>query len=185
MKSVSSSTYSKIKARKKQSEKDLGFLRIGSLNARVKKTRDSFNNFMGGSQKTMHRYPAHYQHQMMDQKIPMNVQQQFKLDDNKMHKSWGSADNIQNNQNDLMPPPNNKYTSKKVRRAKRDIDIMGINCGPHSTPTTPRTIRSPIGVLCEQPSLEDNSDSDVACGFDDNWKRPESTIMNKAPPTYL
>lgn len=88
-----------------KAEKDLGFLRIGSLNARVKKTRESFNSFMGGShQKTLNRYPPHYhphhhQHQMMEsQKIAVRSsapQQQFKIDDNiKMHKSWGSADNI-------------------------------------------------------------------------------------------
>lgn len=93
-------------------EKDLGFLRIGSLNARVKKTRESFNSFMGGSQKTMHRYPPHYhphhQHQMMEsQKIAAvrssAPQQQFKLDDNMtMHKSWGSADNIPINVSKLL-----------------------------------------------------------------------------------
>ncbi|XP_039149235.1 ankyrin repeat domain-containing protein SOWAHC isoform X1 [Drosophila simulans] len=46
--SVSASTCSKIKARKKHAiEKDLGFLRIGSLNVRVKKTTEAFSNFLG------------------------------------------------------------------------------------------------------------------------------------------
>ncbi|XP_070070624.1 uncharacterized protein [Drosophila takahashii] len=37
-----------IKARKKHAiEKDLGFLRIGSLNVRVKKTTEAFSNFLG------------------------------------------------------------------------------------------------------------------------------------------
>lgn len=83
-----------------------------------------------------------------------------------------------------MPPPNNKYASKKLRRGKRDIEIMGLNYGNHSTPTTPRTLRSPIGILCEQPSLEAESDSDGACGFDDSWKRTDNP-MSKPPPTYL
>ncbi|XP_037890452.1 ankyrin repeat domain-containing protein SOWAHC isoform X2 [Glossina fuscipes] len=46
--SVSASTYSKIKAKRKPTvEKDLGFLRIGSLNVRVKKTTEAFSNFLG------------------------------------------------------------------------------------------------------------------------------------------
>ncbi|XP_030375084.1 uncharacterized protein LOC115624512 [Scaptodrosophila lebanonensis] len=46
--SVSASTCSKIKARKKHAtEKDSGFLRIGSLNVRVKKTTEAFSNFLG------------------------------------------------------------------------------------------------------------------------------------------
>uniref|UniRef100_A0A336MNF3 CSON003447 protein n=1 Tax=Culicoides sonorensis TaxID=179676 RepID=A0A336MNF3_CULSO len=190
-KSVSSSTYSKIKARKKQSEKDLGFLRIGSLNARVKKTRESFNSFMGGSNKISTRYPQQFHHHPMENpKIAAVVEAsaplpQFNLEDkNKMHKSWGSADNIPISQSELMPPPNNKYTSKKLRRGKRDIEIMGLNNGPYSTPTTPNTLRSSIGVLSEQPGLEVDSDSDGAAGFDESWKRT-SNPTTKAPPTYL
>lgn len=45
-------------------EKDLGFLRIGSLNVRVKRTTEAFSNFLGvGS-------------------------------NDKIHKHWGSADNL-------------------------------------------------------------------------------------------
>ncbi|KAL7732492.1 hypothetical protein ACLKA6_004446 [Drosophila palustris] len=41
-------SFLQIKARKKQTiEKDLGFLRIGSLNVRVKKTTEAFSNFLG------------------------------------------------------------------------------------------------------------------------------------------
>lgn len=48
-------------------EKDLGFLRIGSLNVRVKRTTEAFSNFLGvGQQNT-----------------------------EKIHKNWGSADNVQ------------------------------------------------------------------------------------------
>lgn len=47
-------------------EKDLGFLRIGSLNVRVKRTTEAFSNFLG---------------------VGNNSE--------KIHKTWGSADNIQ------------------------------------------------------------------------------------------
>jgi hypothetical protein len=47
-------------------EKDLGFLRIGSLNVRVKRTTEAFSNFLGVGQSS-----------------------------EKIHKTWGSADNIQ------------------------------------------------------------------------------------------
>jgi hypothetical protein len=47
-------------------EKDLGFLRIGSLNVRVKRTTEAFSNFLGVGQSS-----------------------------EKLHKTWGSADNIQ------------------------------------------------------------------------------------------
>lgn len=54
-------------------EKDTGFLRIGSLNVRVKKTTEAFSNFLGvggGSINSIESTPE------------------------KMHKGWGSADNI-------------------------------------------------------------------------------------------
>jgi len=47
-------------------EKDLRFLRIGSLNVRVKRTTEAFSNFLGVGQSS-----------------------------EKLHKTWGSADNIQ------------------------------------------------------------------------------------------
>lgn len=48
-------------------EKDLGFLRIGSLNVRVKRTTEAVSNFLGVSQTNL----------------------------DKAHKTWGSADSIQ------------------------------------------------------------------------------------------
>lgn len=51
-------------------EKDLGFLRIGSLNVRVKRTTEAFSQFLGVATNT---------------------------NNEKIHKSWGSADNIQVN----------------------------------------------------------------------------------------
>ncbi|XP_059223970.1 uncharacterized protein LOC106091120 [Stomoxys calcitrans] len=54
-----------IKAKRKPTvEKDLGFLRIGSLNVRVKKTTEAFSNFLGvgngnGSSMPSHHHPPH------------------------------------------------------------------------------------------------------------------------------
>lgn len=50
----------------RRAEKDLRFLRIGSLNVRVKRTTEAFSNFLG---------------------VGHNAE--------KIHKTWGSADNIQ------------------------------------------------------------------------------------------
>ena len=67
-------------------EKDLGFLRIGSLNVRVKKTTEAFSNFLGvGSTQT--RVPMTTYSRSS---IPASQQAYFE----KVHKTWGSADNI-------------------------------------------------------------------------------------------
>lgn len=53
-------------------EKDLSFLRIGSLNVRVKRTTEAFSNFLGvGTAAVNPSEPAE-----------------------KVHKGWGSADNV-------------------------------------------------------------------------------------------
>ncbi|EAT37948.1 AAEL010122-PA [Aedes aegypti] len=94
----------------------------------------------------------------------------------KLHKSWGSADNIPN-EDGTMPPP--KYGSVKKRRPKRDVEYdPGNDHFSQSVPTTPSQTRAPIGILAENPDTESenlgDSDSDTACGFDSNWR-----------PTYL
>lgn len=50
----------------------MGFLRIGSLNVRVKKTTEAFSNFLGVGSASIN---------------PIEASE-------KMHKGWGSADNI-------------------------------------------------------------------------------------------
>ncbi|KAK3932141.1 UvrABC system protein B, partial [Frankliniella fusca] len=103
-----------IKAKKKHSEKDSGFLRIGSLNVRVKRTTEALGNFHGvGQQNT-----------------------------EKIHKNWGSADNVQ---------------QRKSKRAQ-DFALS------HSTPSTPSQPRASIV------ENERDSDSDTAAGFDSNWQ---------------
>ncbi|KOC64088.1 Ankyrin repeat domain-containing protein SOWAHB [Habropoda laboriosa] len=68
---VSQDTFRKIKARKKHAEKEPGFLRIGSLNVRVKRTTEAFSQFLGVATSS-----ASSNHE-------------------KIHKNWGSADNVQ------------------------------------------------------------------------------------------
>ncbi|XP_053686483.1 uncharacterized protein LOC128736023 [Sabethes cyaneus] len=155
----------KIKARKKHTEKDSGFLRIGSLNVRVKRTTEAFSNFLGVGTNTT-RLP-----QNMRTSAPPNSAYFEKL-----HKSWGSADNIPHEDN-TMPPP--KYGSVKKRRPKQYIEYE-LNSDHHSqsVPTTPSQPRAPIGTLSENQDTESenpgDSDSDTACGFDSNWR-----------PTYI
>jgi hypothetical protein len=129
-------------------EKDLRFLRIGSLNVRVKKTTAAFNNFLGVGQ-TATRLPPNL--------ARTSAPPQAHLD--KLHKNWGSADNLQQADQVMMAPP--KYGTKK-RRNKREATES------HSMPTTPSQTRAtPIGILSEQPSEEYSDDSEA--GFDSNW----------------
>ncbi|KAL1457064.1 hypothetical protein WDU94_001737, partial [Cyamophila willieti] len=148
--SVSADTFRKIKARKKNSERDLGFLRIGSLNVRVKKTTEAFSNFLGG-----------------------------KSEPEKLHKTWGSADNLQQEDIRMAPP---KLTSIKKRKSKRGpSDFVS-----RSTPSTPdfKTLHHPrtpssgpgghprphsVGGGPELRNSGD-SDSDTACGFGTQWQ---------------
>lgn len=91
-------------------EKDLGFLRIGSINVRVKRTTEAFSNFLGvGSAQTrvpasalQHQHPHHNQrhhphHHRHGGHGAAGVRSSAppgQYADKKMHKYWGSADNI-------------------------------------------------------------------------------------------
>ncbi|XP_015116107.1 ankyrin repeat domain-containing protein SOWAHB [Diachasma alloeum] len=154
---VSQDTFRKIKARKKHTEKDLGFLRIGSLNVRVKRTTEAFSQFLGVASSG---------------------------NNEKIHKSWGSADNIQENK--VMPPP--KYAPIKKRRSRRAQDFTPSRQQAASQPSTPlpqtkivggdnpsRLTKRPSSTTAVSPttpraSREHDSDSDGACGFDSAWR---------------
>ncbi|KAL1517009.1 hypothetical protein ABEB36_000829 [Hypothenemus hampei] len=134
-------TLRKIKGRKKQSDKDLGFLRIGSLNVRVKKTTEAFSNFLGVGGGG-------------------NVTPTDHLSE-KVHKGWGSADNVNK---EIMGAPKG-YMSK--RKSKRALD-SGLN----STPSTPKTpVKNYSSSSLPLNSQMNDSDSDSAAGFDSNWKK--------------
>lgn len=67
------------------SEKE-GFLRIGSLNVRVKKTTEAFSNFLGvGATRSSAYVP----------KFSRDRDERRSEDYEQVHKTWGSADNIQ------------------------------------------------------------------------------------------
>ncbi|XP_032666427.1 ankyrin repeat domain-containing protein SOWAHC isoform X7 [Odontomachus brunneus] len=154
-----------IKARKKHAEKDLGFLRIGSLNVRVKRTTEAFSQFLGVATSSSSSNTAGSNNE-------------------KIHKSWGSADNVQLDQK-MMPPP--KYAPIKKRRSRRAQDF-GPSRGQQaaSQPTTPllqgkvnrpnnqavqRRPTSTTSVNSVVSNVQQNdSDSDTACGFDSAWR---------------
>ncbi|XP_044748919.1 ankyrin repeat domain-containing protein SOWAHC isoform X2 [Coccinella septempunctata] len=125
----------KIKRGKKQSDKDLGFLRIGSLNVRVKKTTEAFSNFLGVGSGSV-----------------------SSLDGaaDKLHKGWGSADNV--NTQEIMQAPKGYIGRKKSKYSSGSIS--------NSTPTTPKQSRGMHVQLGNQ-----DSDSDTAAGFDNQWKK--------------
>lgn len=142
-------------------EKDLGFLRIGSLNVRVKRTTEAFSQFLGVATSS-----ASSNHE-------------------KIHKSWGSADNVQLDQK-MMPPP--KYAPIKKRRSRRAQDFSSLR--EHQTasqPTTPLlqgkvsrsshqqmhrrpTSTTAVSSAASRTQQSNDSDSDTACGFDSAWR---------------
>nr|XP_041631182.1 ankyrin repeat domain-containing protein SOWAHC isoform X2 [Drosophila kikkawai] len=229
--SVSASTCSKIKARKKHAiEKDLGFLRIGSLNVRVKKTTEAFSNFLGvgnGSGVAQMPYggaagtgaashPHHRSRRASHQRHHHHVGTTRNRHPNQraamstpyatngggipsrasapnshrniyegVHKSWGSADNITQRSEELMPPPKSvDYVSKQRNKSSKRSSYASnatdsprdsicssnsssnLNGGYSSMPTTPNQMRAPKGIV---PSFAADSDSDSACGFDSSW----------------
>uniref|UniRef100_A0A6P4FLC4 Uncharacterized protein LOC108053254 n=1 Tax=Drosophila rhopaloa TaxID=1041015 RepID=A0A6P4FLC4_DRORH len=217
-----------IKARKKHAiEKDLGFLRIGSLNVRVKKTTEAFSNFLGvgngsgvapmgygsgggtgAASRPHHRSPRvphqrHHHHvgttrnRHPNQRAAMStpygtnggLPSRASVPNNRniydgVHKSWGSADNITQRSEDLMPPPKTvDYISKRNKSSKRSSyasnatdsprdsicssnSSSNLNGGYSSMPTTPNQLRAPKGIAT---SFAADSDSDSACGFDSSW----------------
>lgn len=181
----------------------MGFLRIGSLNVRVKKTTEAFSNFLGvGS--NQHRIPPN-----MRSSAPPNSAY-F----DKVHKTWGSADNIPQVKNRftfylaqsipqthffyyccimqskkidaavasaMMPPPKHHSSSlHKKRRSKRQTAS-----GFRSVPTTPNQPRANLihVTVSEHPKTE--SDSDSACGFDANWKDTDTVSLPQQKSDYL
>ncbi|XP_014482375.1 PREDICTED: ankyrin repeat domain-containing protein SOWAHC isoform X2 [Dinoponera quadriceps] len=147
-------------------KKDLGFLRIGSLNVRVKRTTEAFSQFLGVATSSS------------------NSSNTAGSNNEKIHKSWGSADNVQLDQK-MMPPP--KYAPIKKRRSRRAQDF-GPSRGQQATsqPTTPllqgkvsrannqaiqRRPTSTMSVNSVVSNVQQNdSDSDTACGFDSAWR---------------
>lgn len=73
-------------------EKDLGFLRIGSLNVRVKKTTEAFSNFLGVGSNSNLQYGNNsneINHRVLQARGSVPISS-FDM----IHKSWGSADHI-------------------------------------------------------------------------------------------
>ncbi|XP_022832485.1 ankyrin repeat domain-containing protein SOWAHB isoform X1 [Spodoptera litura] len=135
-----------------QSKKE-GFLRIGSLNVRVKKTTEAFSNFLGVGATRSSAY------------VPKSAREERRSDDSDQLKSWGSADNIQKDDK-LMPPPNNNKVRRRGASGRRGIGAAH----SRSTPSTPDQPRAQIGV-----SEEGDSDSDSAAGFHAAWRQQRAS----------
>ncbi|CAH0715991.1 unnamed protein product, partial [Brenthis ino] len=127
-----------------------GFLRIGSLNVRVKKTTEAFSNFLGVGATRSSAYVPKSRDRDLDRRS----------DDGDQLKSWGSADNIQKDDK-LMPPP----MSSKVRRRGAN-GRRGVGSHSRSTPSTPDQPRAQMGA-----NEDGDSDSDSAAGFHSAWRQ--------------
>lgn len=130
-----------------------GFLRIGSLNVRVKKTTEAFSNFLGVGATRSSAY------------VPKSAREERRSDDSDQLKSWGSADNIQKDDK-LMPPPNNNKVRRRGASGRRGIGAAH----SRSTPSTPDQPRAQMGV-----SEEGDSDSDSAAGFHAAWRQQRAS----------
>ncbi|BES98149.1 Ankyrin repeat [Nesidiocoris tenuis] len=119
--------------KKHEAEKDLGFLRIGSLNVRVKRTTEAFSHFLGVG------------------------------NPEKIHKHWGSADNLHQGDSKRMPPP--KYAPIKKRKSKRGQDFAPMRA--HSL-LEKRPVSVPEANKTENSNPD--SDSDTAAGFGTTWQ---------------
>ncbi|CAG7734514.1 unnamed protein product [Allacma fusca] len=107
---VSMDTFKKIKEKRRSTEnrdRDSSFLRIGSLNVRVKKTTEAFGYFLGKSNSAS------------------NIERI-------LHKSWGSADNLpeadgveKDKDKQMMPPP----AGNGIRRATSKANGKHTACG--------------------------------------------------------
>ncbi|XP_053624173.1 uncharacterized protein LOC128683030 isoform X1 [Plodia interpunctella] len=128
------------------------FLRIGSLNVRVKKTTEAFSNFLGVGATRSSAY------------IPKRDREDWRSDDGELLKTWSSADNIQKDDK-LMPPP----MSSKVRRRAAN-GRRGLAAHSRSTPSTPDQPRAQIGG-----SEDGDSDSDSAAGFHAAWRQQRAS----------
>ncbi|KAJ8736977.1 hypothetical protein PYW07_000248 [Mythimna separata] len=137
-----------------QSKKE-GFLRIGSLNVRVKKTTEAFSNFLGVGVTRSSAY------------VPKSARdrEDRRSGDSDQLKSWGSADNIQKDDK-LMPPPNNNKVRRRGASGRRGIGAAH----SRSTPSTPDQPRAQMGV-----SEEGDSDSDSAAGFHAAWRQQRAS----------
>ncbi|XP_052746800.1 uncharacterized protein LOC112045730 [Bicyclus anynana] len=127
-----------------------GFLRIGSLNVRVKKTTEAFSNFLGVGATRSTSYAAK----------PRDRDSGRRSDDGESLKAWGSADNIQKGDK-LMPPPSGKVR----RRGASGRRAAAAHTHSRSTPSTPDQPRAQLGAHSA------DSDSDSAAGFHSAWRQ--------------
>lgn len=132
-----------------------GFLRIGSLNVRVKKTTEAFNNLLssaaGGTDSS-----------------------------SRSSSKWGSVDNlISSSDSSLMPPPNNKAGPAKKKNKHHNngqgqpmISAPTLIHHTHSTSFSMAGPVQPMGIHKQVLDEEEDpgNDSDSAYGFGNGWQ---------------
>ncbi|XP_076050986.1 ankyrin repeat domain family member sosondowah [Oratosquilla oratoria] len=120
-------------------EASTGFLRIGSLNVKVRKTTEAFNQLLSRDS------------------------------DAKLHRAWGSSDSIHDADKDnksMMPPP--KFGPIKKRKTKKGADFISrpvsLPQGLLESSTPSSTV-----MTTQLPPINADSDSDSAYGFGSEW----------------
>nr|XP_053647468.1 uncharacterized protein LOC128698988 [Cherax quadricarinatus] len=118
-----------------------GFLRIGSLNVKVRKTTEAFNNLLSRDVEA------------------------------RLHRTWGSSDSLPDAEKESksMPPP--KFGPIKKRKTKKDRDFVQTRPVSAYSALAPTDDISPHTAMMPSmmPSMNADSDSDSAYGFGSEW----------------
>jgi len=136
------------------------FLRIGSLNVRVKKTTEAFNNLMTSAG------------------IASGIASGSAKMQDRLNKPWGSVDNLQTNaaptvELQIMGPP--KQTAAKKKRPIRDTaPFISLPLQNHQMQMQMQMQMQHDHFFTSQPPLIENkeeyeTDSDSAYGFGNGW----------------
>ncbi|XP_069946370.1 uncharacterized protein [Cherax quadricarinatus] len=138
---VSHDTQKRIIQRRNSVKEAAGFLRIGSLNVKVRKTTEAFNNLLSRDVEA------------------------------RLHRTWGSSDSLPDAEKESksMPPP--KFGPIKKRKTKKDRDFVQTRPVSAYSALAPADDISPHTAMMPSmmPSMNADSDSDSAYGFGSEW----------------
>ncbi|KAK4307641.1 hypothetical protein Pmani_020598 [Petrolisthes manimaculis] len=141
---VSMDTQKRIVQRRNSVKESAGFLRIGSLNVKVRKTTEAFNSLLSREVEA------------------------------KLSRAWGSTDSLPDadKESKSMPPP--KFGPIKKRKTKKERDFTPsrpVSALPALAPTEdiPNNPAAPSPPTPTTPSGNADSDSDSAYGFGSEW----------------
>ncbi|XP_042230429.1 uncharacterized protein LOC121871900 [Homarus americanus] len=136
---VSHDTQKRILQRRNSVKEAAGFLRIGSLNVKVRKTTEALNNL-----------------------ISRDVEA-------RLHRAWGSSDSLPDadKESKSMPPP--KFGPIKKRKTRKERDFVPSRPHSAYSALAPMENTNTSLQASTVPPINADSDSDSAYGFGSEW----------------